>query len=154
MRQFCQDNEDSQRSLMERAERASDLFLNTRSQNWRLEQNLREKQAQVTHNLQTWLAKYDIDMTEKTQELNEQTDTWNEVLAKFTDWKTNKFDQQTKEYERLMQEKSDDEKRAQHEQMMIFMMNRSARIIQRYWREYMAKKKKAKGKSKGKGKKK
>jgi hypothetical protein len=139
---------------MDRAEKANDTFLNTRSRNWRQEQNLREKQAQVTQNLQTWLAKYDQDMTEKTEELSELTKTWNAALAKFTDWKTNKFDQQTLEYERLMQEKFDDEKREQHERMMIFMMNRSARIIQRYWREYMARKKKAKGKSKGKGKKK
>jgi hypothetical protein len=93
-----------------------------------------------------------MDMKEKTQQLEEFTSTLNLAVAKFTEWKTNKFDQQELEYKRLMQEKREDEKRAQHELMMIFMMNRAARIIQKHWREIMAKKKKAKGKGKGKGK--
>lgn len=61
---------------------------------------------------------------------------------------------QEKKYNFLMNQKEVEERRLQEERMLLFMMNRAARIIQRNWRLVMAKKRLKKGKrGKGKGKK-
>lgn len=58
------------------------------------------------------------------------------------------------QYDTLMHQKETEEKQWQEERMLLFMMNRAARIIQRNWRMVMAKKRLKKGKrGKGKGKK-
>ena len=56
-------------------------------------------------------------------------------------------------YDALMAQKEREEKQLQEELMILFMLNRAARIIQRNWRMVMAKKRLKKGK-RGKGKKK
>lgn len=55
------------------------------------------------------------------------------------------------QYNTLMLQKDTEEKQLQEERMLLFMMNRAARIIQRNWRLVMAKKRLKKGK-RGKGK--
>lgn len=55
------------------------------------------------------------------------------------------------QYNTLMQQKETEERQLQEERMLLFMMNRAARIIQRNWRLIMAKKRLKKGK-RGKGK--
>lgn len=62
--------------------------------------------------------------------------------------------EQEERYNALMIQKETEEKQFLEERMLLFMMNRAARIIQRNWRLVMAKKRLKKGKrGKGKGKK-
>lgn len=48
----------------------------------------------------------------------------------------------------LMHEKDEAERQQLQEAMLLFMMNRSAKILQKYWRNMVARRKK-KGKKKG-----
>lgn len=48
----------------------------------------------------------------------------------------NKIAEQENEYNTLMEEKRMEEERIFNEMAYQFLMNRSARIIQRYWRGY------------------
>lgn len=57
------------------------------------------------------------------------------------------------QYITLMQQKEREERELQEERMLLFMMNRAARIIQRNWRLVMAKRRLKKGRRKGKAKK-
>lgn len=47
-----------------------------------------------------------------------------------------KFDEQAVEYDELMAEKEEEERIAFEEMAYQFLLNRSARRIQRYWRAY------------------
>ena len=51
-----------------------------------------------------------------------------------------------------MEEKEAEEKKILEEKLIVFVLNRAAKVIQRFWRKLLAKKK-GKGKGKGKGKK-
>lgn len=51
-----------------------------------------------------------------------------------------KFDEQAVEYDELMAEKEAEERRIFEEKAYQFLMNRSARRIQRYWRAYRERK--------------
>lgn len=51
-----------------------------------------------------------------------------------------KFDEQEDEYDTLMEEKEQVERKIYEEKAYIFLMNRSARRIQRYWRAYKERK--------------
>lgn len=63
------------------------------------------------------------------------------------------MDEQEEEYLALMEEKRIEEERIHYEMAYQFLMNRSARIIQRCWRAYkerkLARKKGRKGKKRG-----
>lgn len=56
------------------------------------------------------------------------------------------------EYITLMHQKEVEEKNMQEEKILLYMMNRAAKIIQRNWRMVLAKKRMKKGKRRGKGK--
>lgn len=63
------------------------------------------------------------------------------------------YEKQEVEYNAILQMREAEDKKLQEEKMILFMMNRAAKLIQKKWREYMhLKKKKAKGKGR-KGKK-
>lgn len=51
-----------------------------------------------------------------------------------------KFDEQAVEYEELMAEKEEEERKIFEEKAYQFLMNRSARRIQRFWRAYRERK--------------
>lgn len=51
-----------------------------------------------------------------------------------------KFDEQEDEYDTLMEEKEQVERKIYEEKAYKFLMNRSARRIQRYWRAYKERK--------------
>lgn len=103
--------------------------------------------------LKKLLDKYD-------QEVGSRTSTGRELQAIYENEMTflRKLEEtcgaQEIQYDTLMHQKETEEKQWQEERMLLFMMNRAARIIQRNWRMVMAKKRLKKGKrGKGKGKK-
>lgn len=103
--------------------------------------------------LKKLLNKYDLEVGSRTctvRELNAIYANEQAFLAKLEDTCA----AQEIQYNALMLQKETEEKQLQEERMLLFMMNRAARIIQRNWRLLMAKKRLKKGKrGKGKGKK-
>lgn len=103
--------------------------------------------------LKKLLNKYDLEVGSRTctvRELNAIYANEQAFLAKLEDTCA----AQEIQYDALMLQKETEEKQLQEERMLLFMMNRAARIIQRNWRLLMAKKRLKKGKrGKGKGKK-
>lgn len=81
------------------------------------------------------------------RELNAIFENEQSFLGKLTDTCAT----QELQYTTLMQQKDREEKALQEEKMLLFMMNRSARIIQRNFRLVLAKRRLKKGK-RGKGK--
>lgn len=113
----------------------------------------RSRRMKLESQLQNWLTTYDQDIGDKQSEY--------ETLYKdYTNKKSSleellqKIDDQEEEYNILMEEKRIEEERIFNEMAYQFLMNRSARIIQRFWRQYrerrQARKKGKKGKGKGK----
>ncbi|PSN46683.1 hypothetical protein C0J52_06379 [Blattella germanica] len=106
--------------------------------------------------LVSWLNKYDADIGEKQAEYDEIMTGFEEEKKQMEELQE-QFDIQNEQYTQLMQEKEDEERAIFEEKMYIFICNRSARRIQRYWRAYRARKlarKKARRQKKGgKGKK-
>lgn len=60
--------------------------------------------------------------------------------------------QQEVEYEQVVQAKKHEEKRHHEQKILLFMMNRSARVIQKHWRRFRRAQKKASKRTKGRGK--
>ncbi|RZB39596.1 IQ domain-containing protein D-like [Asbolus verrucosus] len=116
------------------------------------EKTLRAKRFKVETQLASWVAKYDQDLGDKQAEFEALEKTYNTEKEDF-ELLQEKFDEQEEEYVVLMAEKEAEEMRIKEEKAWIFLQNRSARRIQRYWRAYrarkLAKKKGRKGKKKG-----
>lgn len=62
------------------------------------------------------------------------------------------YKQEEAEYERIVKAKEEEEKLQQEQKILLFMMNRSARAIQKHWRKFRKAQKKAAKRSKGRGK--
>lgn len=56
------------------------------------------------------------------------------------------------EYEQIVRLKEEEEKGRQEQKILLFMMNRSARVIQKHWRKFRRAQKKAAKRGKGRGK--
>lgn len=97
--------------------------------------------------IQNVLRKYDNEISarcHKLQKLGQTLDRNNRVLSR---WQA-KYAKQDKIYRQIVEEMEAEEIRIREEKMLLFMMNRSAVIIQRAFREIMSKKKSKKKKGK------
>ncbi|KAL1494126.1 hypothetical protein ABEB36_009775 [Hypothenemus hampei] len=103
------------------------------------EKILRARTMKIHSQLQSWVVKYDQDMTEKQAE-------YEEIKAQYDSEKTamdemeEKMEEQSSLYNTLMAEKKEEEERLFQELAFKMLMNRSARIIQRAWRGYRERK--------------
>ncbi|KAB0794196.1 hypothetical protein PPYR_13816 [Photinus pyralis] len=117
------------------------------SQHLNVEKKLRAKRLKVETQLANWLSKYDADMGERQAEFEHLDDIYNRQKESMDLLRVMVAEQQA-EYEALWTERLE-------EGLANLRVNRAARIIQRCWRKYRAKKLAAKrGKSDKKKKKK
>lgn len=103
----------------------------------------------LEHQLQSFLQNYDQEIGERNQNLHERRNKLQQEKATLADWKQ-KYEIQEKIYNKIVEDKEAEEARIREEKLLLFMMNRSAVIIQRAYRRILSKRK---GKKKGKGKK-
>ncbi|XP_021938054.1 IQ domain-containing protein D isoform X2 [Zootermopsis nevadensis] len=115
------------------------------------EKELRRKRLKAETQLISWLNKYDTDIGQKQAEYDEALAGFKEKKQQMQELKEN-FAAQQEVYERLMKEKADEEQTAMEQKIYVFICNRSAQQIQRYWRAYRARKlARRKGRKKRKG---
>lgn len=104
--------------------------------------------------LMDFLHVYDQEIGMRSQKFRECKKTLKQETNTLNDWQE-KYKTQEVLYNKIQADKAAEEEKRREERILIFMMNRVARIIQRNYRKLLAQrkaKKKGKGK-KGKGKK-
>lgn len=101
--------------------------------------------------LKKWLDKYDDEIGSRTTTIRELNGIYEKEQLFLEKLEETCRNQET-QYTALMLQKEREEKELLEEKMLLFMMNRAARIIQHHWRLVMAKKRLKKGR-RGKGKK-
>lgn len=109
----------------------------------------------MEHQLKDFLEIYDREIGDRSSKLRECLKTLNRESNTLNEWKQ-KYKEQELVYNKILANKEREEERRREERILLFMMNRVARIIQRHYRRILAQrkaKKKGKGKKGGKGKK-
>ncbi|XP_063696104.1 dynein regulatory complex protein 10-like [Culicoides brevitarsis] len=149
----CKDSDSKQHEMRENVEASREKYQKTLDANLRTEKQLRERKVKITQQLQQWIAKYDIDVGVRTKEYEALTEKLNEEEATFKKWMEEEFEPQEKNYNFLMEEKEEEERRVHQEKLWMFMMNRAAKLIQRYWRAMILRRKTKKGRKGRKSKK-
>lgn len=100
------------------------------------------------------MVKYDYEIGERSKRLKQYILILCEESAMLATWKE-QFEKQETLYNRIQADKEAEELKYREELILLFMMNRAARIIQRYYRRILDQRKskrKGKGKKGGKGK--
>ncbi|KAM4809080.1 dynein regulatory complex protein 10 [Rhinophrynus dorsalis] len=129
------------------------------AENREIEQALRKKKYKIETEIENWIQKYDADMGEKQDELEE-------LEAVYTEEKAHLAELQEKlavlevEYIQIVEERRLAQLRKEAEEKELAINNHAATVIQAHWKGYLVrrtmkskKKKKMRGKGKGKGKK-
>lgn len=101
--------------------------------------------------LKEFIAKYDHEIGARNDHLHECNQTLQQDRETLADWKS-KYEAQEIIYNKILADKEIEETREREEKLLLFMMNRSAVIIQRAYRKILSKRKGKKKKGR-KGKK-
>ncbi|KAF5293691.1 hypothetical protein FQA39_LY03176 [Lamprigera yunnana] len=101
------------------------------------EKILRSKKIKIEQQLVGWLNKYDADMSERQQELDQITDAYHEEHNELVALEA-KFDEQEAIYVELILERDDYRRQCGNEIASEFFLMISARRIQRWWRKILS----------------
>ncbi|KAG5900188.1 hypothetical protein JTB14_035332 [Gonioctena quinquepunctata] len=146
-------SEAKQADLADAARRVVNQYESMLAEHLEQEKHSRLRRFKTETQLQNWLTKYDQDIGEKQTEYEALKKEYDEKKAEMDEYEK-LIDEQEEEYNTLMEEKRQEEERIFREMAYHFLVNRSARKIQRYWRAYRERKAKRKGrKGRGKGRK-
>ncbi|XP_055907083.1 uncharacterized protein LOC129942251 [Eupeodes corollae] len=141
-----------QEQLTEEVERAQSQYENGLKYNLKTEKDIRDEKNKLLLQLQGLIKKYDQNIGDKIQENLNLQDSYDEQRQKLDEFLI-EFNRQEAEYNELAQLKLDEESAEFQRKLLLFMTERAAKIIQRYWRKFIkTTKKSSKGKGKGKGK--
>lgn len=106
---------------------------------------------QLRLTLQAVIQKFDQTIGDKIkenmflrEEYEKQKQLFDEFMIEYTKEET--------EYNRVVHAREEEEKRQHEQKILLFMMNRSARVVQKHWRKFRKAQKKAAKKGKGRGK--
>ncbi|KAK6626769.1 hypothetical protein RUM44_009246 [Polyplax serrata] len=128
-----------QSRLKQDFQQASEKYTNMLKDHMAAEKVLRAKRAKTENQVLGWIQKFDLEIGEKQAEeeevqalLDKETNEVNEIQSK--------LDEQEEEYDDLMQEKAAYEEEMLERRLYQFVINRSARSIQRTFRMYKARK--------------
>lgn len=109
----------------------------------------------LEHQLKEFLQVYDREIGARSSKFRECMNTLKQQSNTLAEWK-DKYKRQEILYNQILADKEAEEEQRREERILLFMMNRVARIIQRNYRHILAQrkaKKKGKGKKGAKGKK-
>ncbi|XP_037032547.1 uncharacterized protein LOC119071673 [Bradysia coprophila] len=149
MRRLCVSSEEKQRILTAELEQIKETYEKLVQNNLLVEKKLRDQKSKTRQKLQTVLTKYDTGVGERFAELMRiRCDLEDETVL--YENKVKEFQRQEIEYNQIMFDKAEVEAKVREEKLLLFMMNRSARIIQRAYKKMMKKRKKGKKGKKGK----
>ncbi|XP_023306034.2 dynein regulatory complex protein 10 [Lucilia cuprina] len=144
-----------QKELEEELERIKISYEQLLKENLKQEKTARDEKNKLLLQLQALIKKFDQTMGDKIKEnmfLQEEYERQKKSFEEFLI----EYNREELEYEQIVRAKEEEEKRQHEQKILLFMMNRSARVIQKHWRKFRRAQKKAakRGKSRGKSKKK
>ncbi|KAF2902176.1 hypothetical protein ILUMI_04008 [Ignelater luminosus] len=114
-------------------------YENLLTQNMAAEKKIRSRRIKIEAQLSNWLNKYDADIGERNAEfeaIDEKCEKEKAHMKKIQEL----FDEQEEEYLVLFEEKEEEDQQAWEEKAYLYLMNRSARKIQRCWKAYRQRK--------------
>nr|XP_033811747.1 dynein regulatory complex protein 10 isoform X1 [Geotrypetes seraphini]XP_033811748.1 dynein regulatory complex protein 10 isoform X1 [Geotrypetes seraphini] len=121
---------------------------------------LRKRKYKVETEIENWIQKYDLDMGEKQEELEQIETVYAEEKIELKDLRE-KLELLEQEYRQVKEERELAQKKKEEEERELAIKNRAAALIQALWKGYLVrkvlrlrkkgKKKGRKGKGKGKG---
>lgn len=151
IKEICVDCQAKNAAIEEELKATEAQLVAILKENLEKEQIIRKEKLAAQVNLKNWLSRYDREIGDRTTTLRELHGIFQNEKS-YLEQLEAAFVQQEAQYIALMTEKETEAKRLQEERMLLFMMNRAARIIQHNWRMVLAKRKPKKGKRKGKKK--
>ncbi|KAG4071855.1 hypothetical protein HA402_006016 [Bradysia odoriphaga] len=149
MRRVCASSEEKQKILTAELEQIKETYEKLVQNNLMLEKKLRDQKSKTRQKLQTVLTKYDTGVGERFAELMRIRCELEDETVLYEN-KVKEFQLQEIEYNQIMFDKAEVDAKVREEKLLLFMMNRSARIIQRAYKKMMKKRKKGKKGKKGK----
>ncbi|XP_061716406.1 dynein regulatory complex protein 10-like isoform X2 [Cydia pomonella] len=119
--------------LKEEEVESQELYGKSLSNNMVAEKQLRDRRRKVEMQLQSWLQKYDLEISAKQEELDETTQQYDDEIKKCKQLKL-KLEKQDKEFIPLMEEKDAEYHQEMTAKMDNFIIEHAARVIQYAWR--------------------
>nr|XP_022916497.1 IQ domain-containing protein D [Onthophagus taurus] len=133
-------SEEREMNLAEEAKESTLSYNKTLDQHLAAEKLLRAKRLKVESQLGNWLEKYDKEIGDRQADLEKLQGEYDVEKAEM-DALQAKLDEQEEEYLELMAEKKEYDEDVFNKKYYAFIINRSARIIQRCWKAYKERKK-------------
>ncbi|XP_068146825.1 uncharacterized protein [Drosophila tropicalis] len=143
---------DKQKELQEELEKARAAYQKLTNINLEEERDARAEKNKLLIQLQGLLKKYDSSMGERMRENLQLQDEFLEAKKNLDDFMV-LYRQEENIYKNIVLKREEEERRLQQHRLVIFMMNRAAKTIQKYWRKWRKEQRK-KNKRQKKGKKK
>ncbi|XP_063363985.1 dynein regulatory complex protein 10-like [Cydia amplana] len=119
--------------LKEEEVESRELYDRSLSNNMTAEKQLRDHRRKVESQLQTWLQKYDLEMSAKQKDLDEITQQYDDEAKKCKELER-KLEKQDKEFFPLMEEKENEYHQEMTAKLDKFIVEHAARVIQYAWR--------------------
>ncbi|XP_055311486.1 dynein regulatory complex protein 10-like [Sitodiplosis mosellana] len=155
MTEICEIGKCHQNAAQQSVLRAKEMFDTLRKNDICEENEAIQKKIDLENQLKDFLQVYDQEIGMRSQKFRECKKSLMQEAKTLDDWKE-KYKTQEVLYNRIQADKEAEEEKRREQRILLFMMNRVARIIQRNYRRLLAQrkaKKKGKGKKGGKGKK-
>nr|NP_995822.1 uncharacterized protein Dmel_CG13168, isoform B [Drosophila melanogaster]AAF58546.2 uncharacterized protein Dmel_CG13168, isoform B [Drosophila melanogaster] len=152
MRSYHKSSMDRQKELEEELQNARESYEKMTKKHLAEEHELRSEKNKLLLQLQSMLKKYDTSLGEKMRENLVAEDQYLAAKKVLDDFMV-QYRQEERIYKNIVVKREEEERRVQQEKLVIFMMNRAAGKIQKYWRKWKKDQRKRKRQGKGKGKK-
>ncbi|EDW47524.1 dynein regulatory complex protein 10 [Drosophila sechellia] len=152
MRNYHKSSMDRQKELEEELQNARESYEKMTKKHLAEEHELRNEKNKLLLQLQSMLKKYDTSLGEKMRENLVAEDQYLAAKKVLDDFMV-QYRQEERIYKNIVVKREEEERRVQQEKLVIFMMNRAAGKIQKYWRKWKKDQRKRKRQGKGKGKK-
>ncbi|XP_055380814.1 uncharacterized protein LOC129611620 [Condylostylus longicornis] len=149
MEEIWTESEQRRVQLEEELKEAKLTYSKILTENLRKDKSLRQRRNRLLLQLQAFIKKFDHENFEKIKEIERLDEERQEMQKKFDDF-MEIFNQLNSEYIVLKQQKDTEAKKSFEHKLMMFILNRAAKVIQRAWRVVI----KARRKKGKKGKKK
>ncbi|CAH0563328.1 unnamed protein product [Brassicogethes aeneus] len=128
-------SEEKQEFLVEEFETIKSEYDNLLISHIEIEKKLRAKRSKAEAQLHSWITKYDTDIGDKQAEFEKLTEQYEELDKIYVKLEEDTVEQEPI-YEQCVEEKEAEQEEVHNQCSIVFLLNRSARRIQRYWRLY------------------
>lgn len=139
MMEATDESMEKQHELSTTSKRVTEEYHNLLQNNLNDEKTLRTKRYKVETQLFSWITKYDADIGEKQQQIEDLQQQFDGIQTEMNELQE-RFDEQEKDYKIMFAEKEAEEEAYLNKLAYEFLRNRAAKRIQKAWTEYWARK--------------